>query len=233
MSGKPDIQEMATSYIIGGYIVEEVCSKTGLPLHVAKNIQVQIMPTGEMLLDLPKTKSGKLPKKILEKFKAVYDPSNLIPQTEERAKGHKPDVEVLADIIKEHSFTTKGKPPRDKQILLSIDTLAQHGPAMATLCNELLKHRDAMMLPNPIDASNKGGRAVINALAVESLELLEEYGEEKFREAASNLLSKKGDKGQSKVSLKKLMVNVLAACVPKANVAGLRKRLQRLQRSKK
>ena len=63
MSGNPDIQEIATSYIIGDHIVEVVCSKTGLPLHVAENIQVQIMPTGEMLLDLPKTKTGKLPKK--------------------------------------------------------------------------------------------------------------------------------------------------------------------------
>ena len=184
------------------------------------------------MLDLPKPKTGKLHKSVLENFKVSYDPANLIPKDEVTAQGHKPDAEVLAGIIEEHSYITEWRPPRERVIPLSINTLAQHGHAIQELCNKLLTHRNAM-LQNSIDARNKGGRAVINGLAVESLELLEEYGEENFCKAASNLLSKKGDTGQSKGSLKDLIVNVLAGCVPKANVAGLRKRLQRLRRSKK
>ena len=133
MRGKPDIQEIATSYIIGDYIVEEVCSKTGLPLHVAKNIQVKIMSTGKMHFALPREITGELTAKVQKRIKQSpgqelyqkYTYGALKDEVFMKATDEsKPGVEILADFIKEYSFTTKGKPPRDKQILLSIDTLA-------------------------------------------------------------------------------------------------------------
>ena len=48
MSEKPDFQELATSFISDKFIVEEVCSKTGLPINVTENIRHKIMSTGKM-----------------------------------------------------------------------------------------------------------------------------------------------------------------------------------------
>ena len=248
MSEKPDIQEMATSYIIGDHIVEEVCSKprlprskTGLPRTVAKDIQVKIMSTGKMHFALPREITGELRAKVQKRIKqspvqelyqkytygALKD-EVLMKATDES----KPGVEILADFIKEYSFTTKGKPPRDKQILLSIDTLRLHGKAIQELCEELLRHRNAM-IRGEIKGRTKGQRSVVLALVDETSKLLEEYGEKLFRKGACEFLAKKGIEKPKKSNLNNLMVNVVSTCLPNVSINGLRKRLQRLRQSTK
>ena len=263
MSEKPDIQDIATSYIIGDHIVEEVCSKprlprskTGLPRTVAKDIQVKIMSTGKMHFALPREITGELRAKVQKRIKqspvqelyqkytygALKD-EVLMKATDESKPGveilvkkptdeSKPGVEILADFIKEYSFTTKGKPPRDKQILLSIDTLRLHGKAIQELCEELLRHRNAM-IRGEIKGRTKGQRSVVLALVDETSKLLEEYGEKLFRKGACEFLAKKGIEKPKKSNLNNLMVNVVSTCLPNVSINGLRKRLQRLRQSTK
>ena len=239
MSEKPDFQELATSFICGKFIVEEVCSKTGLPITVAENIQWKIMSAGKMHLALPREITGELTAKIQERVKQSPDEESYEKYTYgalkdefiEKATG-KPGDEILADLITKHSFITKSKPPRDKKILLSINTLALYGHPIQELCNKLLAHRKAME-SGKIKGRAKSQKSVVLALIEETIKLHEVHGEELFRKAACKFLAKKGIGGQKNISLEKLMVNVVSTCLPLASIEGLKKKFQRFRRAQK
>ena len=215
MSGNINPQEVATQFLMGDHIREDICSRKNLPILMAMELQTEIMACGEMTIALPKTKTGRIKKEVVKKL----------------ADGHEHVVADLADIIEKHSHKTKSKPPRETRVVLTIDEVALHGATLSDLCNKLIAHRKEMD-KGELDGSTKVGRAVINALAVEAVELLETHGEEVFRRAASQLLAKKQNKGHARnATLNQLMANVLSACLPQANLGGLKKKLQRLRKA--
>ena len=68
MSGNINPQEVATQFLMGDHIREDICSRTNLPILMAMELQTEIMACGEMTIALPKTKTGRIKKEVVKKL---------------------------------------------------------------------------------------------------------------------------------------------------------------------